>query len=178
MTTRRKLLGALGTGALVASFGLANGEQPKKIPRIGVLFFGSRQMRTADTGLPRFRQRLDDLGYIEGKTILVEAHYADGNMQRLATIARELAGGQADIIVASAVTAAMAARQATNTLPIVMAHAGNPVGAGLIASLARPAQLPIQQPARFELVINLKTASALGMKIPQSLLLRADEVIQ
>ena len=79
-----------------------------------------------------------ELGYVEGQTILIEERYADGNAQRLTELARELVASRIDIIVAVAVAAAKAARQATSTIPIVMVHAGNPIGAGLIASLARP----------------------------------------
>ena len=136
--TRRALLRAFGAGALIAATRPAGGQQPVKIPRVAMLFFGSRQMSTVVAGLPRFRQRLRELGYVEGKTILIEDRYAEGNAQRLNEVARELAASKVDVIVASAVAAAMAARQATSTIPIVMAHAGDPVGAGLIASLARP----------------------------------------
>ncbi len=79
-----------------------------------------------------------ELGYVEGKTILIEERYADGNAQRLMELARELVESRIDIIVTVAVAATTAARQATGMIPIVMVHAGDPIGAGLIASLARP----------------------------------------
>src|SRR5439155_24651757 len=85
-----------------------------------------------------FRQRLAALGYVEGKNIVIEERSADGNAERLGELARELVASKVDVIVAQAVTASRAARQATSTIPIVMLHAGDPVGAGLIASLARP----------------------------------------
>src|SRR5213075_1343695 len=78
------------------------------------------------------------LAYVEDKTILIEDRYAEGSLQDLNEVAREVAASKVDVIVASAVAAATAARQATSTIPIVMVHAGDPVGAGLIASLARP----------------------------------------
>jgi putative ABC transport system substrate-binding protein len=84
---------------------------------------------------------LSELGYVDGKTILIEEHTADGNAQRLAQIAHEVAASNVDVIVASAVAATAAARQATDTIPIVMVHAGNAdsaVAAGLIASLGQP----------------------------------------
>src|SRR5947208_1605735 len=85
-----------------------------------------------------FRQRLALLGYVEGKNIVIEERSAEGHAERLGTLARELVASKVDIIVTPAVTASRAARQATNTIPIVMVHAGDPVGAGLIRSLARP----------------------------------------
>src|SRR5206468_891592 len=86
----------------------------------------------------RFRQRLVELGYVEGKTIRLDVRYAERDTQRLHELAREFVASEFDVIVAPAVAASIAVRQATSTIPIVMLHAGNPVGAGLIASLARP----------------------------------------
>jgi len=85
-----------------------------------------------------FRQRLATLGYVEGKNIVIEDRSAEGHADRLGELARELVASKIDIIVTPGVTASRAARQATGTIPIVMLHAGDPVGAGLIASLARP----------------------------------------
>jgi putative ABC transport system substrate-binding protein len=85
-----------------------------------------------------FRQRLSELGYVDGKNILIDERSAEVHAERLSELARELVASKADVIVASAVAASSAARQATSTIPIVMVHAGDPVGAGLIASLARP----------------------------------------
>jgi putative ABC transport system substrate-binding protein len=88
--------------------------------------------------LARFRARLRELGYVERKSILIEERYAEGNAQRLKGLVQELAASNVEVIVASAVAATTAARQATNTIPIVLVHAGKAVGAGLITSLARP----------------------------------------
>ena len=124
-------------GLLAVPLG-AFAQQQGKIWHIGVLFFASASSSGAQRGMPVFRQRLRELGYVEGKSIVIDERYAEGNGQRLTELAREFAARKVDVIVASAVTATTAARQATNTIPIVMVHAGNPVGAGLIASLARP----------------------------------------
>ena len=85
-----------------------------------------------------FRQRLSTLGYVEGKNILIEERSAEGHSERLSELARALVASKVDVIVAPSAAASRAARQATNAIPIVMVHAGDPVGAGLIASLARP----------------------------------------
>ena len=85
-----------------------------------------------------FLDRLRELGYIDGKTIQIHWRYAGGVLDRLPGLARELVALKVDVIVAVAVAASLAAREATATIPIVMVHAGNPIGAGLIKSLARP----------------------------------------
>jgi len=132
--SRRSFLAGFAT---VVAADAARPQQPAKVPRIGMLFFGNRQ-NNGVTRLPLFRQRLRELGYVEGKTILIEDRYADGNEQRLNELARELVESRVDVIVAPTVAAAVAARHATVTIPIVMLHAANPIGAGLIASLAQP----------------------------------------
>ena len=79
-----------------------------------------------------------ELGWIDGKTIQIHARYAGGVLDRLPELARELVALKVDVIVAPTVPASLAAREATSTIPIVMVETGNPVGAGLIESLARP----------------------------------------
>ena len=137
MTTRRALLRALGAGALIARVACAAGQKPK-IPRLGVLWFAAKGDPTLSRWSGVFRQRLAELGYVDGETIVIDERYAEGEAQRLTVLARELVEQRVDVIVASAVAASIAARKATGTIPIVMVHAGNPIGAGLIASLARP----------------------------------------
>jgi putative ABC transport system substrate-binding protein len=85
-----------------------------------------------------FRQGLRDLGYIEGQTVAIESRYADGRFERLPDLAAELVRLKVDVIVASPGEAAQAAQRATRTIPIVMAFAGDPVGSGIVASLAHP----------------------------------------
>jgi putative ABC transport system substrate-binding protein len=116
-------------------------EPRKKIPRVAMLIFGTRASASASatsSAVMLFRDRLTELGYVEGKSILVEERYADGDLQRLTQLAHEVVESKPDVIVAIAVAATAAARQATSTIPIVMAHAGNPVGSGLVASLSHP----------------------------------------
>jgi putative ABC transport system substrate-binding protein len=119
----------------------ASAEPQTKIPRVAMLVFGpSPSAGASDTSsaVPLFRDRLTELGYVEGKTILFEESYADGNPQRLTQLAHDIVERKPDVIVAIAAAATAAARQATSTIPIVMAHAGNPIGSGLVASLSHP----------------------------------------
>ena len=137
MITRRSVLVAWGIGTLAAPW-LNRVYAQSKTPRIGILWFASMDAPATSRHRAVFRQRLSALGYVEGKNILIEERSAEGNADRLGELARELVASKVDVIVTPAVTATRAARQATSTIPIVMVHAGDPIGAGLIASLARP----------------------------------------
>jgi putative ABC transport system substrate-binding protein len=139
VTTRRDwVLRAIAAGTLFARAGPATAQQPAKIPRVGVLRIGPPPDGGPIGSNERLRQRLAELGHIDGKTIVIDIRFAENDMARLQQLARELVASGVDIIVTPAVHASVAARQATSTIPIVMLHAGNPVGAGLITSLARP----------------------------------------
>ena len=128
MTTRREMLVA------IAALGvpLAGLAQQAPIPRLGVL--ASSNLEPA---LGFFREGLRDLGYVEGKNILLEVRSAEGKSDSLPALAAELVRLKVDVIVALATPAAHAAKNATSTIPIVIS-AGDPVGTGLVASLARP----------------------------------------
>jgi putative ABC transport system substrate-binding protein len=138
MTTRRALVRGLGAAALVAGTLPAVGQPSPKIPRIGMLFFGTPSNLVRATYVSAFRHRLTELGYVDGKTILIEERFAEGSEARLNKLAHELVASKVDIIVTQAVAATVAARRATGSIPIVMMHAGNPVEAGLIKDFARP----------------------------------------
>lgn len=114
----------------------AGAQQPTKVPRIGVLISGSPTTHRfmADA----FRQDLRELGHIEGQNISLEYRWAEGKLDRLPDLAAELVRLKVDVIVVGGTTAVRAAKQATGTIPIVVFGAGNLVGAGLVASLARP----------------------------------------
>ena len=136
LTSRRRVVLAAGFALLIASLP-SHGQSPRT-PRIGFLWFASKDDSSTVQYLAAFRQRLAALGYVEGKNIVIEQRSADARPERLAELARELVASKVDVIVSPAVAASAAARQATSTIPIVMVNAGDPVGAGLIASLPRP----------------------------------------
>jgi putative tryptophan/tyrosine transport system substrate-binding protein len=109
---------------------VARAEQPK-VPTVGVLVIPDYQ-------LPLFRQGLRDLGYVEGQTIRLEIRSANGDLQRLGELAAELVRLKVDVLVAVLTPAVLAAQHATSETPIVMLGVGDPVGMGIVASLARP----------------------------------------
>ena len=111
-------------------------QQPTKVPRIGYLN-GSAYSATSDR-VEGFRQGLRDLGYQEGKTILIEWRYANGKRDRQREMAAEVVRLKVDVIVASSGGDTRAAKEATSAIPIVMTQSDDPVGSGFIASLARP----------------------------------------
>jgi len=129
------MLLAGGIGLLVAHR-LSRGQPAAPIRRVGLLSFSSEganaRVRAA------FTQGMNDLGWTEGKNVEYRLAYADGAVDRLDALAVELIGHKAEVIVVSSPQAARAAQRATITVPIVMAGAANAVGAGFIASLARP----------------------------------------
>jgi putative ABC transport system substrate-binding protein len=106
------------------------------MPRIGILEAGSLVGRAPLW--EAFRRGMQELGYIEGRTVVYETRGADGKPDRLATLATDLVRTKVDVIVTGGTPAAQAARQATATIPIVMATGSDPVGLGIVASLARP----------------------------------------
>jgi len=114
----------------------ARAQQPGKLPTIGFLGQSTRSAATEWTAA--FVQRLRELGRIEGRTITIEYRWGEGREERFAEIAAEFVRLKVDIIVTAGTPAVVAARQATTVIPIVFAGAGDPVGAGLVASLARP----------------------------------------
>jgi putative ABC transport system substrate-binding protein len=132
---RREFIAALGGAAAMPL--AARAQQSGPVPRIGYLspvdrvagFFARDQA---------FQHGLKELGYVEGTNIVVEYRFADGNFDRLPALAKELIHLKVDVIVAVVTQGSLAARDATKTIPIVMAGVSDPVGSGLIASLARP----------------------------------------
>ncbi len=133
--TTVSLLTTLAFGLLVAPLAAA-AQPPARVPRIGFLITAS----PSDNLLWRqaFRQGLRDLGYTESHNIAIEYRYAEGRPERLPDLAAELARLKVDVIVAETTPASLAAKQATATIPIVMTIVADPVGTGLVSSLAQP----------------------------------------
>jgi putative tryptophan/tyrosine transport system substrate-binding protein len=284
---RREFITLLG-GAAVAWPLAARGQQSGKLPTIG--FLGGQTPSTAGPWVAAFEQRLQELGWNEGRTVAIDYRWAEGRSERAAEIASEFARLKVDVIVTSG-PAVFAAKQATSVIPIVFATVADPLGTGLVASLARPgsnvtglsltspdlagtlsietialkiqqgadiapafdalngraqalyvvgepltsanririnsfalaarlptivlgrdivetgglmsyapsfqnmyrragdlvdkvlrgakpADIPVEQPTKLDLIINITTAKAIGLKIPEAFLLRADEVIE
>ena len=121
---------------LLASLQLVEAQQAGKVPRIGYLDALSRS--TSPGRIEAFRQGLRELGYVEGKTIVIEWRFAEGKRDRLAEFAAELARLKVDVIVTGGSATTPAAKQATVTIPIVMTQDADPVGNGFVASLSRP----------------------------------------
>ena len=111
----------------------AHAQQPGKVPRIGYLSSSSASAREE-----ALWQGLRELGYVEGKNIVIEYRFAKGKFDQLPDLAAELVRLEVDVIVAAATQASLAAKGVTRTIPIVMSIVSDPVGSGLIASLARP----------------------------------------
>jgi len=133
---RRKIFCVALIGALLALCSSAEAQQQKKIPRIGYLGVGSLNTNTYRTDA--FRQGLRQLGYAEGKDIVIESRSADGKLDRSNELAAELVRLKVDVIVTAGPTATRAAKAATATIPIVMTQDPDPVGNGFVASLAHP----------------------------------------
>jgi putative ABC transport system substrate-binding protein len=132
---RREFIALLG-GAATAWPLAAHAQQSGKLPTIGFLGLSTRSAATEWTAA--FVQRLRELGRIEGRTITIEYRWGEGREERFAEFAAEFVRLKVDIIVTAGTLAVVAAKQATTVIPIVFAAAGDPVEAGLVASLARP----------------------------------------
>ena len=131
---RREFMAAIGA-AVIGPFA-AHAQQLAKVPTIG--FLGQLTPSAMSKWTAAFVARLRELGWVEGRTVAIEYRWADGRSERFAEVAAELVQLKVDVIVTGGTAAIMAAKQATSVIPIVFALAGDPVGTGLVASLARP----------------------------------------
>ncbi len=137
MNNRRKLLVALGAGAVVLPL-RSFAQQQGKVWRVGFLSQRNRPISLDADIFGAFRQGMRELGYVEGKNLVIEWRFADSQYERLPGLALELAQMKMDVLVAGGNDAPLAMQKATTTIPIVMANASDPVGSGLIKSLGRP----------------------------------------
>ena len=130
---KAKVFGFALSTILFALCVFAEAQQPKKIPRLGFL-----SPTSDDSRVEAFRQGLRELGYVEGQNIAIEYRSADGKFDRLPDLALELVRLKVDVVVAVVTQASLAAKMATGTIPVVMIGVSDPVGSGLVVSLARP----------------------------------------
>ncbi len=132
---RREFITLIG-GAAVAWPVAVQAQQPAKLPTIG--FLGANTLSAQSQWTAAFVQRLRELGWIEGRTVAIEYRWAEGHSERAAGIASEFVRLKVDVIVTHSAAPVLAAKQATSVIPIIFAAAADPVGSGLVASLARP----------------------------------------
>jgi putative ABC transport system substrate-binding protein len=137
MHNRRKLILAVGAAAVVAPSGLL-AQQQAKVWRVGFLTGRTRSTSLDTDNYGEFPRRLRELGYVEGKNLVIEWRYADGHYDRLPALAAELVRLKVDVIVAGGPPPIIAAQKATSTIPIVFVSSIDPVEAGYVKSLARP----------------------------------------
>src|SRR5207244_8119586 len=129
---------SLALGAVLVA-ALAAAQQPGKIARVG--YFGSDSAPTPATpnlSLQAFRQGLGELGYVDGRDVIIETRWAEGRIEQLPALAAELVGLNVDVIVGVGAVVVRAAKSATTTIPIVMAVVVDPVEASLVANSERP----------------------------------------
>ena len=135
MITRGRFIGALAAGLVTAPPTL-RAQESGKVWRIG--FLGGASASSTTPRVEALRRGLRELGYVEGRNLTIEFRWAEGNAARLPALAAELAKLKVDVIVSEGTSATIAARRTTTTIPIVFSVAGDPVGTGLVSSLARP----------------------------------------
>jgi putative ABC transport system substrate-binding protein len=135
MIGRREFAVAMASRLLAAPL-IAGAQQAGRLPRLGYL--GASSPTLEPEILEAFRQGLRDLGYVEGQSIAIEYRWAEGHEDRLPELATELVGLKVDVIVTTGTPGTLAAKRATQTIPIVMTATGDPLRSGLVTSLARP----------------------------------------
>jgi putative ABC transport system substrate-binding protein len=132
----RRIVVCLPLTVVLLTVAIAQAQQPTKVPRIG--FLSNNSLAAVSSWNEAFRQGLRELGYVEGKSIVVEYRFAEGKLDRLPAMIAELVHLKVDVIVTGGPSSTRIAKQATATIPIVMATDPDPIGNGFVASLARP----------------------------------------
>ena len=132
----KKIFSFLLISAVLGGGAIAEAQQSGKIPRIG--FLGNSTAALEENLVGPFREGLRDLGYVEGKNILVDYRWAEGNYDRFPALIGELVAQKVDIIVTAGTPASLAVKKAAPSIPLVMIAVGDPIGTGLIKSLAEP----------------------------------------
>src|SRR5262245_6632667 len=132
----KKVVGLTLCAMLLSLCASAEAQQPAKIPRIG--FLSAISPSSISARMEAFRQGLRELGYVEGKNIVIEWRYAEGKADRLRELAAELVRLKVDVIVTGGPAVIRPVKEATSTIPIVMGFDNDPVGSKFVASLARP----------------------------------------
>ncbi|MEJ8855537.1 ABC transporter substrate-binding protein [Variovorax robiniae] len=156
MADRRAFIGGVAAGVFALAF-MARAQQRVKVFRVGTL------ASTGGTAWDAFRQSMRELGYVEGRDLLIEERFAQGQPDRFSALAADLVDSKVDVIVTSSTQASLAARSATTSIPIVMALSAYPEKMGLVESLARPGGnvtgftnvAPQLSGKRFELLLQL-----------------------
>jgi putative ABC transport system substrate-binding protein len=136
LNKRRRLLVALGASALAAPFGSLAQQPAAAMRRVGIL--GPSSLKAAGARWPAFFAGLRDLGYVEGRSLVIESRWAEGKYERLPELAAELVRLKVEVIVTHTSSGSLAAKQATTSIPIVIAATGDMQAAGLVDNLARP----------------------------------------
>jgi putative ABC transport system substrate-binding protein len=195
---RREFIAGLGSAAAWPV--VARGQQPERMRRIAVLMGDLAENDPIGiANFSVFTRALEQLGWTDGRNLRIELRWAAADVELNAEFAKELVGFRPDVILSGSTPGTAAVKRETQTIPTVFVGVADPIGERFAASYGtslghsyhdvgvytgrilkgeKPADLPVQQNTKIDMVINLKTAKALGLTIPETLLATADEVIQ